>query len=36
LPESSIVEKSSGEGGAPAIKLLRAKTLSEALEIALD
>jgi DNA repair protein RadA/Sms len=36
LPESSIVEKPSGEGGAPAIKLLRAKTLSEALEIALD
>ena len=36
LPESSVVEKSSGEGGAPAIKLLRAKTLSEALEIALD
>jgi len=36
LPESSVVEKISGEGGAPAIKLLRAKTLSEALEIALD
>ncbi len=36
LPESSLVEKTSGEGGAPAIKLLRAKTLSEALEIALD
>jgi DNA repair protein RadA/Sms len=36
LPESSIVEKASGEGGTPAIKLLRAKTLSEALEIALD
>jgi DNA repair protein RadA/Sms len=36
LPESSIIEKTSGEGGAPAIKLLRAKTLSEALEIALD
>ena len=36
LPESSIVEKASGESGAPAIKLLRAKTLSEALEIALD
>ncbi|HKT39656.1 MAG TPA: magnesium chelatase domain-containing protein, partial [Ktedonobacterales bacterium] len=36
LPESSVVEKTSGEGGAPAIKLLRAKTLSEALEIALD
>ena len=37
LPASSVVEQpTSGEGSAPGIKLVRVKTLAEALEIALD
>jgi DNA repair protein RadA/Sms len=36
LPESSVVENTGGDGSTSAIKLVRAKTLAEALEIALD